>query len=233
MRAEANMIANLLNLNRNESGKVSYIKYSNKDNSIVMLTPGDDKEFLFNDQPLSRVGKVSAGIITTILIEEYNPKIIINCGTAGGIGAGVSIGDIIVGEYITNHDMRFPFPSYTQWATRKIPLKYLHKLKFLKLPYKIGIITSAESFTTSDEEWKIIDRSKAIAKDMEAAGVMQALEILNYTDPCYVIKSITDITSKQINKETSSEMFINNFTLAMNKLSEFIKEIVNNKQKLL
>lgn len=232
MKEEADLLASFLGLKYVKNTVSSYSKYVNIDESFVMLTPGVDINYMIEGKPVNRVGKVSAGIITTILVEEYSPKIIINCGTAGGIGKKVKIGDLVIADYVTNHDIRFPYHDSNFWTQRKIPLKFNHKLQFIKSEYKLGTVTSAESFTTVPEDWKAIRKSNAIAKDMEAAGVIQALEIINYNNPCFIIKSITDIVSVTINERKAYDMFMKNFTSSLSRLSKIIKEIVSEKESL-
>ncbi|GEM_PF-3475786 len=232
MKEEADILAKNLGLILQPSQAAAYNTYTDAKRTLVMLTPGNDEKFNFNGQPLSRVGKVSAGIITTILINEYHPRMIINCGTAGGIGRSTTVGDIVVADAVTNHDMRFPFPGYAEWAKRKTLLKNVHKIASIKLPYKVGTVSSAESFTPLSEEWEVISKNGAIAKDMEAAGVLQALEILNDATPCYVIKVITDAVTSDADEATSSDDFLGNFTLAMNNLSDFVRKMVEVKESL-
>lgn len=53
---------------------------------------------------LSGVGKVFASICTQTMITKYNPGCIINIGTAGGIGTGVNIFDLVVANNVIQHD---------------------------------------------------------------------------------------------------------------------------------
>ena len=53
---------------------------------------------------LSGIGKVSAAVATTLLIEKYNPSLIINTGTAGGL-ADTSVHDIILATEVRHHDV--------------------------------------------------------------------------------------------------------------------------------
>lgn len=50
----------------------------------------------------SNVGIINAAASITLGIEKYNPKVIINEGTAGGYGDDVHKGDIVVGTEIIN-----------------------------------------------------------------------------------------------------------------------------------
>ena len=53
---------------------------------------------------LSGIGKVSAAVGTTLLIEHYNPSLIINTGTAGGLD-NTSVHDLILATEVRHHDV--------------------------------------------------------------------------------------------------------------------------------
>ena len=53
---------------------------------------------------LSGIGKVSAAVGTTLLIEHYHPSLIINTGTAGGLG-NTSVHDLILATEVRHHDV--------------------------------------------------------------------------------------------------------------------------------
>ena len=44
------------------------------------------------------IGKVSAARCTQVLIDRFAPAAVINTGIAGGLGAGLAVGDIVVAE---------------------------------------------------------------------------------------------------------------------------------------
>ena len=50
----------------------------------------------------SEVGIINSSILTTLAIEKYKPSLIINEGTAGGIGKEVHKGDIVIGTECFN-----------------------------------------------------------------------------------------------------------------------------------
>ncbi len=54
---------------------------------------------------LSRVGKVAAATTATVLIERFGVDRIVFTGTAGGLGAGVRVGDVAVADAFMQHDM--------------------------------------------------------------------------------------------------------------------------------
>ncbi|MDO5692261.1 MAG: 5'-methylthioadenosine/adenosylhomocysteine nucleosidase [Pseudomonadota bacterium] len=70
---------------------------------------------------LSRVGKVAAATTATTLIEHFGVDRIIFTGTAGGLGEGVRVGDLVLADAFMQHDMdasplfpRFEVPLYGQ-----------------------------------------------------------------------------------------------------------------------
>ncbi len=70
---------------------------------------------------LSRIGKVAAATTATTLIEAFDARRIVFTGVAGGLGADVHIGDLVVATGFVQHDMdasplfpRFEIPLYGQ-----------------------------------------------------------------------------------------------------------------------
>lgn len=54
---------------------------------------------------LARIGKVAAAATTVTLIREFGVDGIVFTGLAGGIGAGVQVGDLVVADATVQHDM--------------------------------------------------------------------------------------------------------------------------------
>jgi adenosylhomocysteine nucleosidase len=63
---------------------------------------------------LSRMGKVAAATTATALIESFGVHQIIFTGVAGGLGAGVRVGDVVVASAFVQHDLDVSplFPRY-------------------------------------------------------------------------------------------------------------------------
>lgn len=51
------------------------------------------------------IGKVNAAICTQIMIDLFNPSVIINSGIAGSLSNEVGIGDIVIAKDVVQHDM--------------------------------------------------------------------------------------------------------------------------------
>ena len=63
---------------------------------------------------LSGIGKVAAATTATLLLQEIDVQRIVFTGAAGGLGAGVRVGDVVVARELLQHDMDASplFPRY-------------------------------------------------------------------------------------------------------------------------
>lgn len=50
------------------------------------------------------MGKVNAGIATTLLIERFKARAVVFSGIAGGLDPEFSIGDVVIAEHVVQHD---------------------------------------------------------------------------------------------------------------------------------
>lgn len=63
---------------------------------------------------LTGIGKVAAATTTTTLIEHLDVQQLVFTGVAGGIGAGVQVGDVVVAQAFLQHDMDAR-PLFPRW----------------------------------------------------------------------------------------------------------------------
>jgi adenosylhomocysteine nucleosidase len=54
---------------------------------------------------LSRIGKVAAAMTATLLVEKFGVTHLVFTGVAGSGGPAVRVGDIVVADYLVQHDM--------------------------------------------------------------------------------------------------------------------------------
>src|SRR5690625_7988885 len=52
----------------------------------------------------SGIGKVNAAMGTTILIERFQPDVVINTGSAGGFDKALHVGDVVISSEVVHHD---------------------------------------------------------------------------------------------------------------------------------
>lgn len=51
------------------------------------------------------IGKVNAAMCAQIMIDRYNPDVVINSGIAGALSDEIGIGDIVIARDVVQHDM--------------------------------------------------------------------------------------------------------------------------------
>lgn len=59
-------------------------------------------------------GKVNAAMCATVMIGHYHPEAVINSGVGGALSPLVSIGDLVVGSKVVEHDMNMRPLGYKQ-----------------------------------------------------------------------------------------------------------------------
>lgn len=169
-------------------------------------------------QAYSGTGKVNAAVVTTLLIANYHPSVIILSGIAGGIGNNINIGDIIVGNkiYAVEHDetinaktAELPQNIDPQTGKATMPVytvdpDLLNKISNLNntinnadntdnIKIHIGTIATSDYFPDPTDVINSLTSTHANAIEMEGAAVMQVCSLLH--TPCVVFRGVSDIVS--------------------------------------
>lgn len=144
------------------------------------------------------IGKVNAAVNTYCLIEAVKPDLVINSGVAGGAGSYVKIGDVLVADKVTYHDV-WCGPGTEYGAADGFmqfllpPADIMEKCKInFKDKYHFGLICSGDKFISTAEEVDEIKRhfSDVLAVDMESASIAQTCQICNV--PFLIIRVMSD-----------------------------------------
>ncbi|MFD1471450.1 5'-methylthioadenosine/adenosylhomocysteine nucleosidase [Companilactobacillus mishanensis] len=151
----------------------------------------------------SGIGKVQAGMTTTILNERYTPDLVVNTGSAGGIGEGLKIGDIVISEKLAYHDVDVTSSGYKMGQLPGSPLYfeadsfYVNEIQKAaektNLIYHKGLIVSGDQFIDDKAKIATIKKSfpNALASEMEGAAVAQVCT--QFGTPFVVIRSMSDV----------------------------------------
>lgn len=164
----------------------------------------------------SGIGKVNAAICTTLLISNFKPDYIINTGSAGGLGSGLKVGDILVSTEVLHHDVDATEFGYAEGQVPMMPASYpadeMLVDKTTSAIYKhaytarTGLIVSGDSFIGSaDKKAVILEKfPHAMAVEMEAAAVAQTC--YQFSTPFIITRAVSDLANGEA--EMSFEQFL-------------------------
>ncbi|MGX6978425.1 5'-methylthioadenosine/adenosylhomocysteine nucleosidase [Vagococcus elongatus] len=155
----------------------------------------------------SGIGKVMAGMVATLLVSHYHVDVLLNTGSAGGIGEGLSIGDVIVSDRLAYNDVDVTAFGYAKGQMAGMPLYYeadkevvekiLKAAEKTGMTVKKGLITTADSFIA--DQGKIAEIKSifpdVLATEMEGAAIAQVAT--QYQVPFAVIRAISDVADEE------------------------------------
>lgn len=158
----------------------------------------------------SGVGKVNAALNTQYIIDRFEPDCIINTGVAGGIGANLRVGDIVIGETLVQHDFDATALGYakgymcTGIEPNKPTLFYSDKALIEEFETAIkclnseditvhkGVIATGDTFVSSSEKkHELFELFNATAVEMEGGAIAQTSNKNGV--PCLIVRAISDL----------------------------------------
>ncbi|WP_118986795.1 5'-methylthioadenosine/S-adenosylhomocysteine nucleosidase [Photorhabdus sp. CRCIA-P01] len=155
----------------------------------------------------SGIGKVSAAIGTTLLLEHCQPDVIINTGSAGGLDPKLQIGDIVVSSEVRYHDADVTAFGYKPGQMAQCPPAFLADDPLIDLAEKCihslnlnavrGLICSGDAFINGAEPLARIRATfpQVTAVEMEAAAIGHVCH--QYNTPFVVVRAISDVADKE------------------------------------
>jgi adenosylhomocysteine nucleosidase len=166
---------------------------------------------LLNDQEVvllkSGIGKVNAAIGTTLMIQMYEPDVILNTGSAGGFHTELNVGDVVISTEVRHHDVDATIFGYEYGQVPQMPANYLPDEKLVDAAVKAGskveniqvvkgLIASGDSFMSDHERVEDIRKKfpMLFAAEMEAAAIAQTA--YQFGVPFVIIRSLSDIAGK-------------------------------------
>lgn len=180
----------------------------------------------------SGIGKVNASISTTLLIEKFNPEVVINTGSAGALDQTLSIGDILVSNHVLYHDANATAFGYEYGQIPQMPKTYttdptllkktMHVLEQQQLNGKVGMIVSGDSFIGSSEQRQKIKQQfpEAMAVEMEATAIAQTC--YQFKVPFIVTRVVSDLANGKA--DISFEEFLDKAALSSSETVSLLVE---------
>lgn len=155
----------------------------------------------------SGIGKVQAAVNTAFLINNFQVDCIINSGSAGGIGDGMHVGDVVLSTGTAYHDAdstAFGYkigqmPGQPQIFKADAQLRAAVKKAAEKnnLPVREGLIVTGDQFINSTAKINQIKKNfpDALCSEMEGAAVGQVAHEFNV--PYLVIRAMSDVGDEE------------------------------------
>lgn len=181
---------------------------------------------------LSGIGKVAAAVGTTILIDQFNPDVIINTGSAGGLSTDLTVGDVVISTDVRYHDVDVTLFGYEYGQLPKMPAGFTPDEKLISVAKKAsvrvsgmhitdGLIITGDSFI-HDPVW--VDEIKTKlppmkATEMEAAAIAQVCHMSQ--KPFLIIRSISDVPGQE-SKQSFEEFLV----VAAKNSAKLVEEII-------
>lgn len=151
----------------------------------------------------SGIGKVQAGVTTALLIVEFGVDQVINSGSAGGIGTGLSVGDVVFSTEAAYHDAdatafgylpgQLPQQPQRYKADEKLLLALEEAAKKADLNVKQGLIVTGDQFVASKEKIAQIKEiyPKVLCCEMEGAAIAQVA--YQFGVPFVIVRAMSDV----------------------------------------
>ncbi len=155
------------------------------------------------------IGKVNSALRTQSVIRSIRPDLVINTGVAGGAGNGLSIGDLLIADCVSYHDV-WCGPGTEYGAADGLKASMLPDMKALAVARKLfadaegvefGLICSGDKFISRADEVSVIKSYFPVVKavDMESASIAQTC-ILEHI-PFIIMRVVSDTPGEGENIE--------------------------------
>ncbi|RUS54402.1 5'-methylthioadenosine nucleosidase [Kurthia sp. 3B1D] len=171
-----------------------YTQGTYKDKDVILLKSG--------------IGKVNAAMSTTILLEKYQPDVVINTGSAGGYDANLDVGAIVISDEVRHHDVDATIFGYEMGQVPQMPVGFKADARLMEVAEQAvaevgehqsatGLITTGDSFMNDPVRVETVRNYFPTMKavEMEAAAVAQVC--YQFATPFVVIRALSDIAGKQ------------------------------------
>ncbi|MFD1864011.1 5'-methylthioadenosine/S-adenosylhomocysteine nucleosidase [Planococcus chinensis] len=156
----------------------------------------------------SGIGKVNAAMSTTLLLQKYQPDVVINTGSAGGFDQNLEVGAIVISDEVRHHDVDVTAFGYEMGQVPQMPAAFRSDAALMELAekaveevgehaYAVGLIATGDSFMNDPVRVETVRGHfpDMKAAEMEAAAVAQVCH--QFGVPFVVIRALSDIAGKE------------------------------------
>ena len=181
---------------------------------------------------LSGIGKVNAAVATALVIQQFKPACVINTGSAGGLGAGLKVGDVVLGAEAAHHDVDVTAFGYVPGQVPQQPPRFASDAVLLQTARQAaaafagaaiveGLVVSGDAFIHERSKIDAIRRDFADvqAVEMEAAAIAQTCHVL--ATPFVIVRAISDAAD-----EAASQSFDEFLQTAARHSAQMVENLV-------
>ncbi|WP_090043954.1 5'-methylthioadenosine/adenosylhomocysteine nucleosidase [Limnohabitans sp. 2KL-27] len=170
---------------------------------------------------LSRIGKVAAATTATVLLERFAVDTLVFTGVAGGLGAGVRVGDVVVANGFVQHDMDasplFPRHEVPMYGRARFEADAELALQLAKASAQVladaalhlgagtladfqlhaprmhqGLVISGDRFVSASAESQVLRQALPEALAVEMEGAAVAQVCHDFGVPFAAVRTISD-----------------------------------------
>ncbi len=147
----------------------------------------------------SGIGKVAAASATALMIDNFEPDLVVNTGSAGALDPDLKIGDEVIGTKVAYSDVDVTVFGYAYGQVPNKPLYYEADPTVVKdfeqlAPVKEGLIVSGDQFVQDTAKKRILTHfPEALVAEMEAAAVAQIA--YQFGTPFIVLRGVSDLAN--------------------------------------
>ncbi len=171
---------------------------------------------------LSGIGKVSAALTTQALIDKYNPSVIVNFGSAGGMTKDLNVLDYCIIDEACQFD-------FVVTILDPVPVGYIQEYDTVFFPATIpnGItltvkkVATADRFNNDVNDINQIINMGASIRDMEGGAVAQVCKSNN--TPLIMVKGISDVYGKV----SAERQFSENLEIVSKGFTSVLKDVLS------
>ena len=176
----------------------------------------------------SGIGKVNAARTATLLMEKFQIEAVINTGSAGGLKSEAKIGDVVISDGVSYHDVDVTGFGYERGQVPGLPTVFSSDTGLMKkvdavltearIDHFVGHILTGDVFIYRPDQLTLVKEAfpNAVALEMEAAAIAQVCYLEKI--PFLVVRALSDIAGKA--SDISFEEFLPKAALASSKMIE-------------
>jgi adenosylhomocysteine nucleosidase len=187
------------------------------------------------------IGKVNAAVGCALLIHRYNPALVINTGSAGGIDSALNFGDIVISSGLVYHDVDVTAFGYDPGQLPGQPAVFpvqedlileaeqavdeLKREKILpgNLNHRRGLIGSGDTFMADPQRIAAVRKLFPALGAVEMEGAAIAHTCALFKIPALVIRALSDIAGAE--SPVAFEEFL---PIASKHSGDIVRRIVRN-----